>query len=259
MSEEKVRCRRCKAEIFKSELCIKQDGTAGDVCIPCQSFLRAAAEKKKLEKSKAEGGVPFLATCNRCKKNKVWPLDFIGGGNTCTICSNYIQRTGLESTTPESYLKSKSDWKKRNPDKVEEYNKRRKEKKKRDKLKNPEKFNKIHRERMKKCRARKKALKEIEKIQEEENKKKKLERKLNVKRGDWTDKICYYVSSRHGDENYVLLVGPFQKRKDALPVLLEVIKRVKSEDEDDNLYDVCKRENGYKTGSLNEEFGLNLK
>lgn len=248
MSEEKVRCRRCKAEVLKSELCIKQDGTAGNVCIPCQLLLRAEAEK-----SKAEGGVPFIAVCKRCKKKKVWPLDFIGGGNTCTVCSNYIQRTGLESTTPESQLKYADSWRKRNPDKVREYNRLRRE---REKLKNPEKLKQINKKKVQKCRARKKALKEIEKMRIEEDKKKKLERKLNVKRGDWTDKICYYVSSRHGDENYVLLVGPFQKRKDALPVLLEVIKRVKTEDEDNNLYDVCKRENGYKTGSLNREFNI---
>ena len=107
---------------------------------------------------------PKFVICNRCKKKKIWPIEFTDSESTCTICSNYIRRTGMTTVTPESQLKVAKDWRKRNPDKVKGYNKLKREK---EKLKDPEEFKRLQRERMQKCRDKKRALKVIEKEAEQ--------------------------------------------------------------------------------------------
>ena len=74
-----------------------------------------------------------------------------------------------------------------------------------------------------------------------------------MKRGNWTDNDCYYVSVIDGPQ-YALLAGPFKTHKEALNMVDTAKKKRQELDRKSVFYafGTCKVENGHREGILNE-------
>lgn len=78
-----------------------------------------------------------------------------------------------------------------------------------------------------------------------------------MKRGNWTDDPCYYVSIVDG-EKFALMAGPFQNHQEAIDMV------EKAQDKGNQLdsrawfygWGTVKMANGYYEGRLNKELGV---
>ncbi|KKM99239.1 hypothetical protein LCGC14_1149780 [marine sediment metagenome] len=78
-----------------------------------------------------------------------------------------------------------------------------------------------------------------------------------MKRGNWTDNHCFYVSVVDGNR-YALLAGPFKTHKESLDMVDKVKDKGQELDRKGVFYafGTVKMENGYREGSLNKYFDV---
>ena len=78
-----------------------------------------------------------------------------------------------------------------------------------------------------------------------------------MKRGNWTDGSCFYVSIKDG-KRFALVAGPFQDHQEALDMVQ--IARQKGEELDTMsifyAWGTVKMSNGYREGLLNQKLGI---
>ncbi len=78
-----------------------------------------------------------------------------------------------------------------------------------------------------------------------------------MKRGNWTDDPCFYVSVVDGPK-FALLAGPFQTHQEAL----DMVDKARTEGEKHDpwacfySFGTVKMKNGYTEGSLNKYLGM---
>ena len=78
-----------------------------------------------------------------------------------------------------------------------------------------------------------------------------------LKRGNWTDSACYYISVIDGAK-YALVAGPFKNHEQALGLVEQAKKVGYTRDPMSHFYawGTCKRPNGYQEGVLNTLLGI---
>jgi hypothetical protein len=80
-----------------------------------------------------------------------------------------------------------------------------------------------------------------------------------MKRGNWTDEPCYYVSVIDGTR-HALLVGPFRAHQDALELV--TVARQEAEKVDARAvwyaFGTCKTPHGHRSGILNQQVSKRL-
>jgi len=79
----------------------------------------------------------------------------------------------------------------------------------------------------------------------------------DMKRGNWTDNPCYYVSIVEGSK-FGIVAGPFSTHREALDMVEPARKIGNENDRRGYLYTwgTTERENGYVEGSLNGYLGI---
>ena len=85
----------------------------------------------------------------------------------------------------------------------------------------------------------------------------KTEIETNIKRGNWTNDPCYYVSIVDG-ERFNVVAGPFKTHKEALSMVDPAIKTGRTVDPESHFYTwgTVKMENGYNEGCLNAQLNI---
>jgi len=79
-----------------------------------------------------------------------------------------------------------------------------------------------------------------------------------MKRGNWTDNPCYYVSVRDG-QKFAYLAGPFRKHQEALDMVDAATKAAQNYGDPKAwfyAYGTCKAPNGHREGLLNKALNL---
>lgn len=110
MKDMKVfRCRGCGNLVPVENAYVNDDGRKMDICCVCMGIPLLKAKKETLAQL-------MVLRCPRCRKKKIWPVDFVKNSNRCLAC----EKRFYKPTTKEKSQINKS-WRERNPEKVRIY------------------------------------------------------------------------------------------------------------------------------------------
>lgn len=78
-----------------------------------------------------------------------------------------------------------------------------------------------------------------------------------MKRGNWTDKVCFYVSVVDG-KRFAVVAGPFRTHPEALSMVDSAIEAGHKVDPKSHFYawGTVKMKNGHREGKLNTQLGI---
>lgn len=156
-----VRCKRCKKEIAIDDLAMKPDGKRGNVCNHCADILRSlqVVNVEEVIEQRIDDNKPKYLRCERCRKVKMWPLEF-GPRYECKVC---IKRNTEVTPAVLKRRRLEQKWRIKNEDKVKETNERYKERKRQWRKEHPVEARKKMAENTKKHRVKVKFAKNITK------------------------------------------------------------------------------------------------
>lgn len=110
MKDLKVfRCSGCGNLVPVENAYVNDDGRRIDICCVCMGIPLLKNKKETLAQL-------MILRCPRCRKKKVWPVDFVKNSNRCLACEKRFYK-------PITKKKSQVDksWRERNPEKVRIY------------------------------------------------------------------------------------------------------------------------------------------